>query len=402
MSADIPHAPAFRPPVSSGLLKAGYFTLEGLNSFATTYYFYYFYFFMSKAFGYGNRANLTLAALNGAVYAVVAWAAGRLAQRFGYFRALKLGFALMCAALLTGSQLRSAAGQITMMCLAVSGMCFTWPTLEALVSEGESRAGLQRMVGIYNVVWAATGALAYFVGGALLQTFGLGSLFFVPATIQAGQLALTFWLEAQTRRGIQTGARDGEAPVPGSPAESRAGSFLRMSWLANPFAYIAINTLVAMMPGVARRLDLSTMIAGFCCSLWCFARLAAFVGLWLWPGWHYRFRWLLAAYLTLVGSFAAILLAPSLAVLFPAQALFGAAVGLIYYSSLFYSMDLSDAKGEHGGIHEAVIGLGNCVGPAVGAASLCLLPQYAGSGAIAVTGLLVLGLGGLVALWRRG
>ena len=43
-------------------LKAGYFTLEGLNSFATVYYFYYFYFFMQTEFGFGNKANLALAA----------------------------------------------------------------------------------------------------------------------------------------------------------------------------------------------------------------------------------------------------------------------------------------------------------------------------------------------------
>ena len=65
-------------------------------------------------------------------------------------------------------------------------------------------------------------------------------------------------------------------------------------------------------------------------------------------------------------------------------------------------MDLGDTKGEHGGIHEAAIGLGNFAGPAVGAASLYFLPQYANSGALAVSGLLLLGLGGLLAIWRKG
>jgi len=73
---------------------------------------------------------------------------------------------------------------------------------------------------------------------------------------------------------------------------------------------------------------------------------------------------------------------------------------LIYYSSLFYSMDVGETKGEHGGIHEAAIGLGNCVGPAVGGASLYLLPQYPNSGALAVTVLLFCGFGGLLAIWR--
>ncbi len=186
-------------------------------------------------------------------------------------------------------------------------------------------------------------------------------------------------------------------PLPASTAKA----FLRMAWLANPFAYIGINTLIAVMPGTALRLGLSTTLAGFCCSVWCFARFGAFFGLWLWQGWHYRFRWLLTAYLALVGSFVAVLLAPSVAVLVGAQLFFGCATGLIYFSSLFYSMDLGDSKGEHGGFHEAAIGIGNFAGPTVGAAALHFVPQYSHSGALAVTFLLLGGLGGLTTIWRQ-
>ncbi len=175
-----------------------------------------------------------------------------------------------------------------------------------------------------------------------------------------------------------------------------------MAWLANPFAYIAIQTLIAVVPGLAQRLGLSTTHAGFICSVWCFARLGAFAGLWRWTGWHYRFGWLLVSYLALVGSFATMLAATSVPMLLVAQLFFGAAVGLIYYSSLFYSMDSSETKGEHGGIHEAAIGLGNCAGPAVGAAALQFLPQFHYSGAIAVSLLLLCGLGGLTVIWRSG
>jgi MFS family permease len=388
-------------------LKAGYFILEGLNSFATVYYFYYFYFFMQTEFGFGNKANLALAALNGAVYAVMAWQGGKFAQRFGYFTALKVGFGLMMGALAVGSQLHTAGGHIVVMAVEVVGMCFTWPTLEALVSEGETPAGVQRMVGIYNMVWSGTAAISYFIGGAMLETLGAQSLFFVPLGIQLGQLGLTLWLEAQARR---PEAAPSSPPPPQQaapvldprPANARPNVFLRLAWLANPFAYIAINTLIAVMPGVAKHLELSTMVAGFCCSLWCFSRLAAFFVLWRWAGWHYRFRWLLVSYLALVGTFAGIVMAPNLVALVLAQLVFGGVAGLIYYSSLFYSMDLGDTKGEHGGIHEAAIGLGNFAGPAVGAASLHFLPQYANSGALAVSGLLLVGLGGLLTIWRKG
>lgn len=383
-------------------LKIGYFVLEGLNSFATVYYFYYFYFFMQKEFGFGNKANLLLAALNGAIYAVVAWYAGKFSQRFGYFRGLKVGFGIMLASQVAGTQLHSATAHIVVMCFTVVGMCFIWPTLEALVSESEDRRGLAHMVGVYNVVWAGMGAVAYFSGGAMLENLGFKSLFYVPIAILLSQLTLTFWLESQA-------AKSPHAPIVNHasaaalhvPAGVDPKKFLRMAWLANPFAYITINTLIAVMPSVAGRLGLSTMLAGFCCSLWCFARLAAFCALWFWPGWHYRFRWLLISYLALIGSFVSILTAASLPTLIFAQVVFGGAIGLIYYSSLFYAMDVGDTKGEHGGIHEAAIGIGNFAGPAVGAASVQLFHGTA-SAAIGVSALLLCGLVGLTAIWRSG
>ncbi|MEK7706569.1 MAG: MFS transporter [Verrucomicrobiota bacterium] len=393
----------------SAQVKTGCFILEGLNSFATTFYFYYLYFFMQQQFGFGDKANLVLAAASGLVYMFAVWWGGRFAQRAGCFTALKIGFVIMIVALAVGTQLDDATGQVVVMLATTLGMGFTWPPLEALVSEDETPVRLQQIIGLYNVVWAGMGALAYFVGGAMLEKLGLKSLFVVPIAILVVQLAFTVWLQRKAKN-LQTNPPPAP-PVGGSGVGSfqplnprpiaRAKAFLRMAWLTNPFAYIAINTLVAVMPGVAGRLGLSTTLAGFCCSVWCFARLGAFFALWFWPGWHYQFRWLLGSYLALVISFAVILMVPSLAVLIAAQLVLGVALGLIYYSSLFYSMDVGKTKAEHGGIHEATIGLGNFAGPAVGAAALHFLPHSANSSAVAVGALLLCGLGGLLGIWHK-
>ena len=374
--------------------------IEGLNSFATVLYFNYLYFFMQARFGYDDRQNLALAAWLGLVYAVTAWQAGKLAHRLGYFNTLKLGFGVMIAGLGMGAESSTAAGQITAASIISLGMCATWPTLEAMVSEDETPALVPRAVGIYNIVWAVTYAVAFFVGGKIIEQFGFRAMFLLPAALLVLEVALTIWLQ---RRPLL-------APVGGSladtvtalpedlnrPTPARARAFLRMAWLSNPFAYIAINTLVAVLPGVAAKLRLDTGLAGVVCSLWCFARLAAFIFLWRYTAWHYRFRWLLLSFTLLILSFVAMLVVPSLWVILPAQLCFGAATGLIYYSSLFYSMETSGAKSEHGGIHEAAIGLGNCAGPAVGALSLQFAARSPASGALGVAGLLTLGLAGLI------
>ena len=87
----------------------------------------------------------------------------------------------------------------------------------------------------------------------------------------------------------------------------------------------------------------------------------------------------------LIGSFALILLASQLWIVVSAQIFFGFAAGLMYYSSLFYSMDVGEASGEHGGFHEGALGLGIGAGAAVGAASLQFFPHYPNAGTLAVT-----------------
>jgi len=374
------------------------YTIEGLNSFGTVLYFTYVYFLLHDHFGFTDQANLAVAALLGLCYALASWQAGRLAQRWGYYTALKVGFGVMATGLLLGSQLHSAAGAICAAVIVTFGMCFTWPVLEALISEGETPDRVPHAIGLYNITWAATNAIGLFIGGTLIEQFGYASIFYIPLGICAAQIALTWWLE---KLPLLTAEQETFA-LPHNPnrhAPALAKKFQQLGWLANPFAYIAINTLIAVLPGVAAKFHLSPMFAGFACSLWGFVRLGAFVALWQWPGWHYRFRWLIAAYVALVISFTAILIVPNLAVLLVAQLFFGSAIGLIYYSSLFYSMDASDTKSEHGGIHEAAIGAGNFFGPAVGALSLQFLPGSANAGAWAVSGLLLVGLGGLV--WLR-
>ncbi len=387
--------------------KAACLTLEGLNAFACAYYFNYLFFLLRDQFGFGNRGNLMVSALHGLIYVASAWFGGRFAQRHGYLTALRMGSAGMGLALLVGSAFPTIAGQV----LALAGwtflMCFTWPALEALVSEGEGAARLPQMVGLYNVVWAGSSAIAYLIGGALIERLGDKSIYWLPAAVYAAIYGGATWLARQPGSPTPTVL----SPVP--PAHTpepeafrqpvSPARFLQMAWLANPFAYIAINTILAVIPQIAAKLHLTTTETGIFCSLWFFVRLGAFVLLWQWTKWHYKFRWLLAAFLALIASFTTLLLASPLWLLVLAQIVFGLATGLIYYSSLFYSMEIGETKGEHGGLHEAAIGAGIFAGPAVGASALWLAPARANAGTWAVSALLLCGLVGLVTLrLRRG
>jgi MFS family permease len=392
--------------------KKYYFLLAGLNTLATTWYSNYIFFFLRDHFNYGNRQNLWVSALYGLVYIPAAVQCGKFAQRRGFVTSLKVGFGGLMLAMVLGALLKGTiAGNLITLVAYTVALLFIWPALEALVSENETQAGVQHNVGVYNTTWALGAAVAYFIGGSLYDRLGAAAVFWVPAGIFALQLVIAVWLgrkkvvsgEAQNASG--TVLADGEA-LPRHPEETAFHQkippkrFLQMAWLANPFAYVAINTVIAVMPGIANKLTLSNTRVGLFCSVWMFARLATFALLWQWRGWHYRYRWLLSAFLMLIGSFMLLLLANQLWLVVLAQIFFGFAAGLIYYSSLFYSMDVGgETQGEHGGLHEAAIGVGVCVGPAVGAAALQWFPQHSNNGVFAVSILLVCGLGGLV--WLR-
>lgn len=385
-------------------IKNGVFILEGLNGFAVSIYFNYLFFFLSAEFNFGNRGNLLFCGANGLLYTFASYFAGKFAQRAGYFRALQIGYGIVIAGLCVAFASGSVAFHLLAMMIWTLGICFTWPSLEALTCEGESEKTLPGKIGMYNIVWSGALAFGFFVGGAMKDTFGWRSIFVVPAFVHLLQIIVV--------RHLSVSAHPKWHELPGCPepttgaksnSEKRAegSAFLKMAWLANPFAYIAMNTVVPLIPNVAERLGLSATGAGFFCSIWMFARMASFGLLWKWTAWHYKFNWLVSSFVILIVTFAGILLLSNIWMLVAAQILFGWAVGLIYYSSLFYSMDASDSKGEHGGIHEAAIGAGIFGGPAIGLAALHLFPKAANPSVWAVAAILTMALPALFWLRRK-
>jgi predicted MFS family arabinose efflux permease len=386
-------------------LKGGVFAATSLTTLATFYFFTYLFFYLRDRFGFDDRANLAVAALHGAIYIVAAWQGGRFAERHGYVTSLRVGFGGLTACMVVGW----LAGDILLVTLGVVVvytivLLLIWPALEAMAMADEPPARVSHMVGLYNLTWSGSAALAYFTGGPLYDWLGADLIFTVPGVIFGLEFLVLVWLKQsqafEPHRPDVPEVIVAAAPSPLPGRHRRAATFLRLGWLANPLSYMAIYTLLALMPGLAAALGLTPTQVGLFCAIWMFARMVSFGLLWQWAGWHYRFRFLLAGYLVLIASFLAMLLAPSLPMLVIGQVLFGAASGITYYSSLFYSMDASDTKAEHGGLHEAGVGIGICTGPAVGALSLTLWPAWPYAGAVAVTGVLAAGLGVMVAVWR--
>ncbi|MBI3875501.1 MAG: MFS transporter [Verrucomicrobia bacterium] len=256
--------------------KAIFFTLAGLNSIASAYFFNYLFFLLKQRFGFGDRENLLISALHGFVYVFAAWQGGRFAERRGFLTSLRIGFAGMALVLIAGSFLQSVTGLVVTIICWTATMLFTWPALEALVSHGENDAGLQRRIGTYNCVWAASCAVAYFSGGAIFEWLGPRSIYWLPAGIYLAQFAIVMWLARWPELKISAPMKESAPHTPEPEAYQQPvnpQAFLKMAWLVNPFAYIAINSVLPVIPHVADKLHLTVTQSGLFCSLWFFMRL---------------------------------------------------------------------------------------------------------------------------------
>ena len=369
------------------------YLIELINCYAAIYYSNFLFFYLRETFGFGEWENLLTAAFGGFIYIIAAWQGGKLTERYGCIRMLYLGACGVIMALALGLVCTTPPAQVMVFCLWTVGICCIWPALETVISD-QAGASLSKMVGIYNVTWAAGAALSYFTAGILIEKLGIKSLFWIPLGLTFVELALLScaagWLKKEK---IFQYHEKHLSPAVG-PADAKR--FQRMAWIANPFCYVAINTVIPLVPSISEKFDLSTGMAGIVCSLWMFARMAAFAAFWRWTGWHYRFQWLAGSFLLMIICFFGFLMARSIGMLLVAQVGFGLSIGLIYYSSLYYSMNVTENQGVNAGLHEAMIGAGMFIGPAFGAATLYLVPASIGIGALSVGGLLCAGFSGML------
>jgi hypothetical protein len=177
-------------------------------------------------------------------------------------------------------------------------------------------------------------------------------------------------------------------------------------WLARialPATYVVIFSVMAMMPTLAIMQPLTTAQRTLIGSIWMAARWAAFIVLGATVWWHTRPRLLLLAAAIMLAAFVGVTVRPSelfaaahggyaldLASMIFWQIVLGIVLGVIYSASLYFGMVLSEGATEHGGYHEALIGVGCMLGPGAGAATQWLCPGHPRIGVIAVAAVVAL------------
>ncbi len=244
------------------------------------------------------------------------------------------------------------------------------------------------------------------INGIILEKWTIGA-FLIPS-MGHGICAITLFVLFRVRRArvlrtggplIQNLSMPAFEPDPELlPIRTLA---LWLSRVALPATYVVIYSLMALMPSLPVMQGLDETHKTLLGSIWMGARWITFLILGLGAWWHARPRILVAAAALMLLSFVGIVLRPSdltwgfsthadLISMTLWQLGLGVAIGMIYAASLYFGMVLSDGSTEHGGYHEALIGLGSILGPGTGAIAQWISPGNLRLG--------ISSLGGIIAL----
>jgi hypothetical protein len=374
------------------------FASSGTNLLITGIYFY-----MSHRYGWGMLQNFLLATGQGAVYIVGALNAHKVTERLKPRKALMIVYALMAAIAMAALAGKSASVVTVLLLMYTITSVISWPILESQITTGTDSRRMSRRISSYNLVWAATGVMMLAIDGFIIQHWPSG-IFLWPAFVHVVTMFIAMFAArdtaAKSAGSIDPGRASNASRQTAHPAahpdllRSRTLA-LWLSRLALPATYVVIYGLMALMPSlpVMQKLDATqqTLLG----SIWMASRWLAFLVLGLTVWWQTRPRLLLAAAIVMLVAFIGVTVRPSdlfghgsaaIDILSAGlwQLVLGLCMGIIYSCSLYFGMVLSDGSTEHGGYHEALIGLGQVLGPGAGAIAAVVRPGNVSAGIGAV------------------
>ena len=236
-----------------------------------------------------------------------------------------------------------------------------WPIFESYISAGETPAELGRVLSRYNIAWALSTAPALFLAGLLIASGHPWLLFVVAAGLFA--LVLLSCLAFPDK----PSHFDQEHPArPHSELLERYRGLLAAARFAMLGSYMMMYVLAPLMPEIMRNVGFGTAAAARAAGVLDVARLAAFLGLFAYAGWHGKKAPILCSILALPIGFGVALFGSNAASVLLGEVLFGAAAGFLYTAALYYAQLVENASVDAGGAHEALIGVGYALGPSAG------------------------------------
>ena len=308
------------------------------------------------------------------VYVVACPFLGGLSDHYGRRGFMALGTLVFASAYL-GAYFAGQVWQLYVV-TAFSGLghAFFWPAMEAELATGADSHQLRRRMGRFNISWS-TGDIV----GALTAGVALAVRPRLPFLISAGVAVAISALSLSVRSSPSTPASRArhQRAVDGHDLPHNHDTFWRLALAANFFSAGIISILRRLFPDLAvEALSYTGLQWGFLVMLVALSRTVMFVVLERWHGWLYRPRRFFAFQLLFLAGCLLIIFAHSYWVFALAFILIGAASGMVYFSSLYYSVHGARRQARGAGLHESVLGLGAGVIPLLAGPTRSLAEPY--------------------------
>jgi MFS family permease len=381
-----------------------YFLVEFLCSIGQPLLTMGIFFYTHNVLHFSLRENLLLAVGQGVVYTIGAMLAHAIVERFGQRRALIAVNIAMCVVVIAAVVVPTPMVVVAVLLVYTFLIAINWPMLESRVSGCGPSATLSGRIGLYNFVWSFASCAMFALTGAIIAAWPSG-MFAIPLIVHALS-AVAMWIgddpDDVIARSQQPWNESSEHPHAELALRQQRTLALWLSRLSLPSMYVVSNGLVSMMPSLPSIQGFSVPVQTALGSLWLAARCVAFVLLGITVFWHARPKLLLLACAGMLVSFLLIALPPShwiraiasldRATLVVAQLVLGLCMGIIYAASLYFGMVLSEGSTEHGGYHEALIGLGFVLGPGAAFVTQQFAPGNVTASVYAVAGVVAFSL----------
>ncbi|HBS29590.1 MAG TPA: hypothetical protein DEB06_09120 [Phycisphaerales bacterium] len=336
------------------------------------------YFVAERRYGWTERDNLLLALLYGVTYFLGAAGSGgvlRLAERRSGLLTPRRLFMLISVLMGLVAFLPAALEEPWTLWVfmgvysPLSGVM--WPLVEAYLASGRAGARLRSAMGQFNIAWASAIVGGLWMIAPLIEHAPLMTLSALGVIHLAG-LALIALLPARPGAHAELTLPPGTA-APDDADPRRARRLLTAFRILLFFAFILMSALSPRLPDRLRSLGVGADWRTPLVSVWAITRLALFILLERWHGWHGRWRTAIWSGGALAIGFLLAAFAPSIAFTTIGLALFGIGFGGAYTAALYYAMFVGNAEVDAGGKHEAIIGLGYTLGPLIALALHALL-----------------------------
>jgi MFS family permease len=335
--------------------------------------------FYAKAYLHADLFQLSLITfLGNAVYVTFCPLLGWLSDRWGR-RPFIVTSTLIFAAAFLGAVFSTQIWQLYLVsCVSALGHALFWPQVEAELAAEADTHTLRQRLGRFNISWSVGDCLGALVAGVTLSL--RPHLPFLLCVVTGIGISLLTSVLGLSTAGDRARSRE-HRPAKNHLLPASHGTFWKLALTANLFSAGFVSIVRRLFPDVAvEAFHYSGLQWGFMVMVVGLTRTAVFAVMARHHGWLYRPKRFFLVQALFPVSFLLIVLAQAYWVFLLAFALMGMATGVLYFSSIYYSVHGASSQAHRAGLHEASWGLGEGLIPlAVGRSRQWAQPYWEGA-----------------------